>query len=166
MEVRSTSPRTVLASEKAMAESAAASHSTASSAEPRPFGLLVVIVRSRVTIDMHGGRDGYWFQTRWIRIERRHLNADRKRPSQQNPVGPPSLQLRAKHRLEVRKAAVGEAVRQHERSRANGNRQEALRDCAQFGIGPGAETKHACRARSAIDRLIHHQTHAAPLLPG
>src|SRR5689334_24560901 len=118
-----------------MAESAAASHSTASSAEPRrQVGLFVVIVRSRVTIDMHRGRDSYWFQTRWIRIERRHLNADRKRPSQQNPVGPPSLQLRAKHGFEVRKAAVGEAVRQHERSRANGNRQEALRDYAQFGI--------------------------------
>src|SRR5947209_5560929 len=107
VEVRSVSPRTVLAKEKAIAESASERHMTASNALPRAgAGFLIVgIFEDGIAGDMnlrcHRDRPqaGNFF------IERPHFDANRPRPFRQRPSRRPPDRSRRRRRLLVRKAA-------------------------------------------------------------
>src|SRR5579872_922812 len=77
--VRSVSARTLLAIVKAMADKAAESHSTASSAVPRSVGFrrleIIILQRPPVHADRDGQRD--WRKPASIRIQGRHFNSNR-----------------------------------------------------------------------------------------
>src|SRR5437764_1136007 len=145
VETRSVSPCTVLATEKAIAESASDSHSTASSALPR---LSVGVVRIRKPVHMDLRRHGKRTQTRNIVVERRHLDPYRGRPSGRRPQRAPLRIRRRRRLLLIRETAQRQPVRQHERARADLDRTivEAVR--------ARTETEEARRDGPGIELLV------------
>src|SRR5260370_4482328 len=130
VEVRSVSPRTVVASENAMAESASESQSTASRALPRWLIFLVVIIfEGRVAVHMDLRGHAHRPQTEILFIERSHFDANGARPSRQHPQRRPLDGRGRRRRLLVGGAAERKAVRQYKRLRTgfNGSKQAAVR---------------------------------------
>src|SRR4051794_9899260 len=113
---RSVSPRTLFATARPIADSAAVSQRTVSSAEPDL--LCIAVVQTRIAV--HGKRNGYrgHVEFRSRRFHRRHFDADTKGQAALLPVRPPKLERRNHQRFQIREAAVGQPVGQYERLRA------------------------------------------------
>src|SRR5437016_11327039 len=112
VEARSVSPRTVLAREKAMAESAAESQRTARRAPPRAGvrRLEIAIIKNRVTVHVDRCRNADGFEVRGNRIKRRHGNTDAERPLGGYRDGTPIRQFRSRRLFEIGTTAEGQTV--------------------------------------------------------
>src|SRR5579864_2178817 len=119
VKVRSVSPRTLFATAKAMAASAAANHNTASSALPRRPSVLIIVLH-RIFSHVHRDRQWEQLQPRRIGLQRGHLNLDCIGKQRLAPVlEPKRRQLGIGEKLAIAEAAVGEFVREHKRAWSN-----------------------------------------------
>src|ERR1051326_169351 len=115
VDVRSVSPRTVFARANAMAESAAASHKTASSALPRVVLFAAIIVLQGIARDMDRDCERHELNARRIRIEGRHLDANHIRQEGLVPMRHPDgghggQNIRLRENEAITEVAVGQLV--------------------------------------------------------
>src|SRR5579863_4910324 len=158
--VRPVSARTLFATAKPTADSAAVSQSTIRRADP---ALLWRICISSSRDEVHVQRHSYGtdVQFGWVSgLERRHFDAHGKRKKlRPHPVRPPHLERGGALWFQICKTAERKPVRQHEGSRTGHNGSEAD-DLRPRRVLVDAENLHASLFRACIRRFIDDQPHA------